>query len=382
MALYPNNIYTTDSVAGSTIRVGHATLHDNEQNEVVAIETYAGVENSTVNNTLDYMVRHGWINDPNAPTYGSSTEFSVTGDRTNLYTTGRKVRFNDTIYASVVSSAYVSGSSLTNVIVDSSVVPSTITSLDYGSSPDGATIITETNIAIVSPSDTQLSGIKSANIDATAGILPAQVPSILSGYILDGNAATYVSATSFTLPYNATSIYTAGRLVQFDNAGTLTTGVVISSSYASPTTTVVTDGGVPSTITSLSYGIAPLGDTQLKLNQLLPTAFGDQVQTLTNSGTAGGTMSYINLGGIKLLWTKTPALSFPGGSSSSYTITFPSGFFTTISSDFLTPENNTGSGATILYWSSLVTPTSGTFQIQNQGSAAGTAQIDIFVIGT
>ncbi len=87
---------------------------------------------------------------------------------------------------------------------------------------------------------------------------------ILNGLVPDNNAATYVSATSFTLPYNATSIYTAGRLIQFDTAGTLSTGVVISSSYTSPTTTVTTDGGVPTTITSLSYQIAPLGSTQIE----------------------------------------------------------------------------------------------------------------------
>jgi hypothetical protein len=62
---------------------------------------------------------------------------------------------------------------------------------------------------------------------ATAKIYTDVENTILNGLIPDNNAATYVSATSFTLPYNATSIYTAGRLVQFDDAGTLTTGVVI-----------------------------------------------------------------------------------------------------------------------------------------------------------
>ena len=198
MAVYPNNIYTTDSVSPNTPRVGHASLHDSEQNEVVAIETYAGVENSTVNNTLDYMIRHGWINDPNTPTYGSTTEFSVTGNRTNFYTVGRKVRFNDSIYATTVSSTYVSASNLTNVIVDNAVVPNPINSLDYGVYSDGATQIngeyaiesgTITSAQIASDAGitgSQLSstaGITGSQLSSTAGITGSQ---IVSGVALSG----------------------------------------------------------------------------------------------------------------------------------------------------------------------------------------------------
>lgn len=46
----------------------------------------------------------------------------------------------------------------------------------------------------------------------------------------------------------------------------------------------------------------------------------------TNAGTAGGTMNYINLGGLKILWGITGSLTSQNGSN--YTITFPSSFFT------------------------------------------------------
>ena len=193
MAVYPNNIYDADTVAPNTPRVGHASLHDAEQNEVVAIETYAGVENSTVNNTLDYMVRHGWINDPNTPTYGSTTEFSVTGNRTNFYTAGRKVRFNDSIYATTVSSTYVSASNLTNVIVDNAVVPNPINSLDYGVYSDGATQINgEYSIESGTITSTQISptaGITGSQLSATANIEGSQLSStagITGGQIVSG----------------------------------------------------------------------------------------------------------------------------------------------------------------------------------------------------
>jgi len=101
---------------------------------------------------------------------------------------------------------------------------------------------------------------------------------------------------------------------------------------------------------------------------LLSTIFSGQVQSAANSGTAGGTMYWINLGGIKLLWCQT--VNIIGGTSpTTYTVTLPT-FFTTVTVGLLTPgPNNTtnqmnavfgGGGLTtsslgINLWASLTT---------------------------
>ncbi len=265
MAVYPNNIYDADTVAPNTPRVGHASLHDAEQNEVVAIETYAGVENSTVNNTLDYMVRHGWINDPNTPTYGSTTEFSVTGNRTNFYTAGRKVRFNDSIYATTVSSTYVSASNLTNVIVDNAVVPNPINSLDYGVYSDGATQING-EYAIESGT------ITSTQISSSAGITGSQ---IISGVSLAGQPV--VGGVPKLASGNQAYVYIG---LQITPGGGGSTGV------GGAWNVVLTN--VPSSVTQTIYDL--YGGTLNNL-VLFPQIFGVAQNYNTSSGTNLGAFS-------------------------------------------------------------------------------------------
>lgn len=54
--------------------------------------------------------------------------------------------------------------------------------------------------------------------------------------------------------------------------------------------------------------------------------FGTSSQA--NAGTGGGTMYYINLGGVKMLWMQTTAST----ATTTYTITFPTSFFSTVQS--------------------------------------------------
>lgn len=48
--------------------------------------------------------------------------------------------------------------------------------------------------------------------------------------------------------------------------------------------------------------------------------------TQANAGSAGGTMHYMNLGGLKILWGTTTSLTSSNGTN--YIVTFPVGFFT------------------------------------------------------
>lgn len=76
----------------------------------------------------------------------------------------------------------------------------------------------------------------------------------------------------------------------------------------------------------------------------LSSSFTGGVATQSNSGSAGGTIYYINLGGIKLAWGTTTAQTIGGAApaSASVGITFPVSFFSTVQIAVATPGPSTG----------------------------------------
>jgi len=92
------------------------------------------------------------------------------------------------------------------------------------------------------------------------------------------------------------------------------------------------------TVDGASLKAATVGTLAIALNSILSgklglsSGFTGGVQSQANAGTAGGTMYYINLGGIKILWATTSALSLAAQNSVAYTFTFPTSFFTTVPS--------------------------------------------------
>jgi len=80
-----------------------------------------------------------------------------------------------------------------------------------------------------------------------------------------------------------------------------------------------------------------LADSAVTFSKLLSTTFSDNVTSLANAGTAGGTMKYINLGGIKLLWGKTASQAV-GTGGATWNVTFPSSFFSAIQASLVTED--------------------------------------------
>lgn len=127
-----------------------------------------------------------------------------------------------------------------------------------------------------------------------------------------------------------------------DNVATLVTSRSSSASTddGTPPTygyalAVVTVANAASSITNgniadkrVQAGATPAALSVLYGN-LLATIFSGQVLTQANAGTAGGTFSYVNLGGIKLLWINSATNLVTTTSATSYTFTLPT-FFTTI----------------------------------------------------
>jgi len=102
---------------------------------------------------------------------------------------------------------------------------------------------------------------------------------LVQGYVREAATVTYVSASSFTVSGDVTAIYTAGRIVRFSDG---TTGVVTSSSYSAPNTTVnIVSGTVPSTLSYVDIAIQPEGGT----NKIVDVG---TAQTITGAKTFSG----------------------------------------------------------------------------------------------
>ena len=113
--------------------------------------------------------------------------------------------------------------------------------------------------------------------------------------------------------------------------------------------------------------------------KLLSTIFSGQVTTLTNTGTAGGTMYYINLGGIKLLWGKTASKSV-GNGGATWTVTLPTSFFSTVQASVVSQDVL----ATEIHQNAYISAISTTTLTIGQWSATnGSAQTNsFFLVGT
>lgn len=108
-------------------------------------------------------------------------------------------------------------------------------------------------------------------------------------------------------------------------------------------------------------------------------AFG--VSSQTNAGSAGGTMYYTNLGGIKMLWGTSVLLT---GSSltngSNWTFTFPTSFFTTIQFSTAGWNNLVGTATQEVNWNPI-SASSGTVTQGTTSTPSGNQSFSYLIIG-
>lgn len=146
--------------------------------------------------------------------------------------------------------------------------------------------------------------------------------------------------------------------------------------------------GSPTTSDFLVGVLAGLtGDNKVTIQSVLSllvggTSLSGQLQTQSNSGTAGGTMYYINLGGIKFLWGNTGSMSY-SGTSAQFGITFPTGFFTTLQSWNLGQSGAGGTyGQKIEFATSYPTSSSALINITNSGTGSSQIYAGFFFVGS
>lgn len=164
-----------------------------------------------------------------------------------------------------------------------------------------------------------------------------------SGMLLRGNG----TGTSVWAQVNLTTDATGVLPVASGGLGqaSLSNLVLPSANLANPAISGTVSGGATYTSPTLTIPTiadftnaqhdhgdtddgGPLASGSVLFSTLLSTIFSGQVQTQANAGTAGGTMYWVNLGGIKILWA-IGAAQTTGTVALAWTFTLPA-FFTTI----------------------------------------------------
>jgi hypothetical protein len=114
---------------------------------------------------------------------------------------------------------------------------------------------------------------------------------------------------------------------------------------------------------------------------LLSTIFSGQVTTYTNAGNAGGTNTwyYANIGGIKLFWGESASCATQAGNAT-YTVTLPSGFFTTLQSAIVSAADMTNVTS---QYASIVSQSAASISVNLTATAnSSTSKIMLLAIGT
>lgn len=212
------------------------------------------------------------------------------------------------------------------------------------------------------PTDTTYSAITTTEIDAGSSTTARTITGVTSKYIKDTTKAVYAQTTA---PTDTNKIW-------YDTAATAEAGInadTVDGFHASNT---------PAANTILSL------DTLGKIPLSVLTVGATGVQTLANTGTGGGTMSYINLGGLKILFGQTTTFTVAASSDSAYFgVNFPSGFFS--ATPTITPSIIGNDAAWSTQLTSVVaikSSTAVTLRVHNYGTGtSGSVAIDYWIIG-
>lgn len=170
---------------------------------------------------------------------------------------------------------------------------------NYSTTPEDNATLPGINFAIGSAPSTVHPSLQQMAADLATWYAAAE-------WLIQADTPTYVSATSFTVPTDKTSVYSAGRAIQAHGAGYTLTGTIQSSTYSTLTTVVVVwaSGSLDSTVSAVAVGllqgsqgvnqmVAQLGHSPAWINA--PTTI-----SANTSGSVGNTY-YLAASGVALV---------------------------------------------------------------------------------
>lgn len=108
------------------------------------------------------------------------------------------------------------------------------------------------------------------------------------------------------------------------------------------------------------------------------------VTSYVNSGSAGGTFYYMNLGGVKMLWGSSGTVAAGAVGQTSVVVTFPSGFFSSIQSAVASPNGNAAGTNDVYIGVNAVAANTTNWSVElvvTSGTSTGMS-FSVFVIGT
>lgn len=181
-------------------------------------------------------------------------------------------------------------------------------------------------------------------------------------------------------------------------------GTGVASITQSRSTSNVTDNGTPPTygyaiaVVTVVNGAASIANASIAEKRvqtgatsgagaityakLLSTIFSGQISTTANAGTAGGTINYLNLGGLKLMYGRTATFTLTASAQTIATITFPVTFIT--APTLVTTSSNEATSVAVKSGNQTTPTTTGAsleLTSTTGGVVTATALIDWIAIG-
>ena len=196
------------------------------------------------------------------------------------------------------------------------------------------------------------------------------------------NAAIRATAVGATNPYLILArVSLTSSTTQITNAQitSLTTPIALNVQRLWGGSNNTTGHQVPNAADAF-LALTSRSDGKVDFAALLSTIFSGQVQSQANAGTAGGTIYYVNLGGIKLAWGVSNSGLTMATTPVSHGFTLPTSFFSSLQTAFVSVVPGVdGRVITNIAAASAAAVYAG---LWNPSNGAATGQVFMLVIGT
>jgi len=189
---------------------------------------------------------------------------------------------------------------------------------------------------------------------------------------LNGYRSNFTGA-SYTVAINSDTYYSVTQ------AGAINTPQAVTNNAAQPALAVGSQW-----LAKVISGASAITSIQ-DIRNRSPLNAGSLITTLANTGTAGGTMNYLNLGGLKVLWGKTAQISLTGTgfqATVGLVINWPPSFFTVPPFVLLSLDQVVNTQYLTAVISNVATTTFTAIELVQLNGTNGGAPVNFIAIGT